>query len=436
MTSQVNFSDRLKKILEHVFSNVLLPFQTQAVCDPANFKIINKARQIGFSEFVLAFGGWLHIFNGEPVYFVSRTQPQSIYLMDKFYRWGKYFQACGLPLKWEYESKKEARIFGVDIKALSSNAAGDEGYTGHVKLDEFALFQNDEGIYRSVVPTVSTGFSLTICSRPFGQSNLHYGLFTDTDRYPNLSRHQVTIYDAVNQGFNVDIKDIAGKFGGEGSEAFRELYCCEFVDESTAFLPYKLIRDCIGDEISGEGEYFIGVDVGRKKDFTVVIVGKKIGEIVYVKEPYVMRNQPYHIQKQYIIDLCRSLKARAGLIDETGLGNNLAEDIHRECYQIEGLSFTSQAKEEMGFGLKAILESKRIVIPESAEYVSDLHSVQRSATSSNRVKLDAPHTGDGEHGNRFWATALMIRSASGITPQIVKPTPIYREAQKLTRNYI
>lgn len=411
MQSQVSFSVRLNRILEHVFSNVLMPYQTKAVCDPAPFKIFNKARQIGFSEFVLAFGGWLDVFRGEPVYFVSRTQDQSTYLMDKFYKWGKFFAACGLPLKFEYESKTEAKIFGVDVKALSSNAAGDEGYTGHVKLDEFALFEDDRRIYDAIVPTIGTGFTLTICSRPLGQSNLHYDIFTNKDKYPTFSRHEVSIYDAVEQGFKVDIEQIANLFGGTTSDSFRELYCCEFIDESTAFLSYELLRDCIGEKAKQIGDLYLGVDIGRKKDLTVCYLLNKLGDKKYTELIEVMEKTAYNTQERFIVDLVKTRKVRGGGVDDGGIGSQLAENVKRSCYQIEPVRFTNQSKEEMAYGLRSAFESHAIQIPDDPVLINDLHSIKKTVTRANNVRFDAERSDEG-HADRFWALAIANQSTN------------------------
>lgn len=396
-------------VLEHIIDKHLYPFQKQFVTDQSRFKIYNKARQIGISE-ALAFDAWFKVFKREPVYFVSRTQKQSIYLMDKFYRWGKLFKQCGVRIKYEVESKSEAVINGVDIKSLSSNSFGDEGYTGNVMLDEFALFQNDEDIYKAVFPITTRGFALSIVSRPFGQSNLHHDIFTGTDKYASYKRYKTDLRDAIRQGCPINYNEMADGFGGETSEGFRENYCCEFIDESTAFLPYELIRSCIGDEIETEGEYFIGVDIGRVHDLTAVAIGKKVGEVMYVAQVDVLKGTEFATQKQFIVDKVKLLNVRAGLIDQSGIGMNLSEDISKECYQISGVTFNAQNKEEMVYHLKAAMEQKRIVIPADKQLISDMHSMQR-IPRNNRVIFDAPRNVHG-HADRFWAVALMLEASN------------------------
>ena len=52
-------------------------------------------------------------------------------------------------------------------------------------------------------------------------------------------------------------------------------YCCIATDEACAFLPYDLISTCEStdvlkslDEI--KGDLYVGIDIGRRKDLTVI----------------------------------------------------------------------------------------------------------------------------------------------------------------------
>ena len=78
----------------------------------------------------------------------------------------------------------------------------------------------------------------------------------------------------------VDIEDVRQSMNDE--ELFRQEFGCEFLDEATAFLPYEMIARC--EEASLEsnldptalgrssGDLFAGVDIGRRRDLTVIWV--------------------------------------------------------------------------------------------------------------------------------------------------------------------
>ena len=58
---------------------------------------------------------------------------------------------------------------------------------------------------------------------------------------------------------------------------WQQEYCCVAVDEATAFLPYDLISTCELDDIlrslsEVSNDLYVGVDIGRRKDLTVIWV--------------------------------------------------------------------------------------------------------------------------------------------------------------------
>ncbi len=69
---------------------------------------------------------------------------------------------------------------------------------------------------------------------------------------------------------------------------YRQEFLCEFVDEATAFLTYDQIAACTEptlalcesvEELSRDArEVFVGVDVGRIRDLTVVWVLAQSGD--------------------------------------------------------------------------------------------------------------------------------------------------------------
>ncbi len=67
------------------------------------------------------------------------------------------------------------------------------------------------------------------------------------------------------------------KSGCADEESFLQEYQCEPADDEAAFLEYELITSCeYRDGTNWQalegGELFVGVDIGRKKDLTVIWV--------------------------------------------------------------------------------------------------------------------------------------------------------------------
>lgn len=404
----------LEKVLDLTIERVLFPFQREWIADRSRFKIARKARQIGLS-FALGFEGMLDVLSGVPVFYVSRTLRQSVALLAKFYQWADYMGDLGIPFEFSTRSRTECTVNGITVKSLTSNAVGDEGYSGNVYLDEFGLHSNDEQIYSSLLPTASWGFRVEIISRPFGQSNKFHKIFTDEQAFPNYHRYTFDIDRAIRDGVPISRADMAAAFGGESSEGFRENYLCEFIDESVAYLPYELLRSCVGDNASDRAPGLLGADIGRRSDRTTVYVLRKLGDRYYTARLEVIKNQTFAEQRKIIEQIITEEQVHRGCIDATGLGMQLAEELHQAHPLIEAVTFTNDVKESMAVSVKRLFEEKQIQIPDDAQLIADCHAIKRTVTSANNIRFDADRTDEG-HADRFWALALAHHAAVAVKP--------------------
>ena len=94
----------------------------------------------------------------------------------------------------------------------------------------------------------------------------------------------MTLAEAVEKGLVADPE--ATRAGLDDETAWRQEFCCEFVDESTSFMTLDLIRRChdvgLGCGVDwarlGERtvEAFVGVDVGRFRDVTVIWIWERL----------------------------------------------------------------------------------------------------------------------------------------------------------------
>lgn len=385
----------------------LFPYQREWVLDRSRFKICNKARQIGIST-CLGLEGVLDVLEGQSVFFVSRTERQSIYLLDKFYTWMDIFASGDVPVSYESRSRTECRINGCDIKSLTSEAVAGEGFSGNVYLDEFALHDNDVQIYRSLFPVITWGFKIRLVSRPFGQNNKFYEIWSDTDKYKDYKRYEFDVNRAVGDGLPIDIQELRNNFDEQG---FAENYLCQFLDESTSFFSYDLLRRNIGEEYSGtDGDNYLGVDVARKHDKTILYIGSKLGDKIKTREIIERRGVSYNEQKVLIADTIKRYNVKGGAVDGSGLGSQLAEDINNEFPFMENHWFSNQSKEGMATKVKMLFESNRLTIPDRQELLADIHGIRRMSSRNNNAIFDAAKTSEG-HSDRFWAMALMVRSA-------------------------
>lgn len=397
---------------------ILLPYQQAWAADTSPLKIVLKARQIGFS-FALAFEGVMEAVESPcNVLMLSASLRQSRELMEKVYQHLRALNVMvGDLITRPRENAEEVtiEIGGHRSRIICLPASPDtvRGFSGHIFLDEFAFHRDDRAIWRAIYPTVTRGYKLRIASTPNGKQNLYYDLW---HHGKGFSRHKVDIYDAKAQGLPVDIEAL--REGISDPDAWAQEYECQFVDEATAFLPYELINACedaaaaLSDDTPDlrEGPVYLGVDIGRKRDLTVLWVVQTIGDVLWTRAVRVLEKTPFRLQREALFTLLPHVQRAC--IDATGIGAQLAEECQETfgSYRVEAVTFTNTVKESLAIALRRKFEDRLARIPVEREIRDDLHSVRKVTTAAGNIRFDAERTDDG-HADRFWALALAIHAA-------------------------
>ena len=89
------------------------------------------------------------------------------------------------------------------------------------------------------------------------------------------------------------------------------------------------------------------------------------------------------------------------IVDSTGVGDPILEDLLREGVNIEGLKFTSQSKQQLMEGLASAIQQGRIGFPEGV--IVDELDVFEYQFTANGVRYSAP---SGFHDDCVMALAL------------------------------
>src|SRR5437870_5208464 len=145
------------------------------------------------------------------------------------------------------------------IYSLSSHPDALAGKRGHVKLDEFALHQDQRLLYRIAKPVTTWGGTLSIMSTHRGAATVFNQLIRDILENENpmgWSLHTVSIETAVAQGLveRINAKTRRSESRQQFLQRLRaeciddeqwfQEYCCIPADESAAFLSYEMISAC------------------------------------------------------------------------------------------------------------------------------------------------------------------------------------------------
>ena len=383
--------------------------QVKWLADKSRFRIANKARQIGFSLAIALEAMVKARFLGEDSLLVSASEKNAHEVLSKCAHWVRWFREQGDKIAVNSDSKSELSFLnGGKILSLAQNPDTVRGFTGNVYLDEFAHHSNDKEIYEAILPVASLGYQVSILSTPMGESGKFYDIWTDQYRFPDYSRHEVDVNRAVGGGLVIDIEAIRRNLD---EDSFAQEYLCQFIDESTAFIPYDAIRGCISDQPDlSVGKHFLGIDVARRRHLTVLMVLTEIEDKLHVKRIERMRNQTFASQRAMVRHLIAEEGISRGAIDATGLGMQFSEELNREYHFMEPVVFTSESKERMAHLMKRAFDNREVSIPADNDLISAIHSIRKTVTPSNNIRFDAEADSKG-HADEFWAMALALDCA-------------------------
>jgi hypothetical protein len=184
-------------------------------------------------------------------------------------------------------------------------------------------------------------------------------------------------------------------------------------------LSFDDITGCEGETLWPEGEpkdqgrreLYVGVDVGRTRDLTVIWTWERIGDVYWCREIKVMSNVSFGEQKEVIQCSLHRHVIRCA-IDKGGIGFQLAEELEREYpHLVEGVQLTAGVQGRMAQRLAVAFRERRVRIPKDDDLRADLRLVRKLRTISgiDRVTTERSHVG---HADRFWAAALGFEAAA------------------------
>ena len=212
----------------------------------------------------------------------------------------------------------------------------------------------------------------------------------------------------------------------------QEIYA-EFLDDTgVVFRGVKDIAILSPEEPKQDHLYVIGCDLAKVQDFTVLTVyDRKTNHQVY----QVRFNQlEWPFQKQRIKDVSFKFNKALVMIDSTGLGEPIYEDLARDGVPCEPIHFTNEVKKELIEKMARWVELKNIYMLNLDETVQECNSFTYDySEKTGRVIYGAP---PGFHDDIVFSHALAIWGLSPIIPAVkqqIKPIILrdYEEKIKL-----
>lgn len=452
-------------------NSFFLPYQQRWIKDRSPLKIMEKSRQVGMS--------WASAFalvkeqadNRTPTdsWVTSRDELQAELFIQDCANFAEILHTAARRVERALLSDERPLLAhslrfanGRSIHALSSNPNAQAGKRGTRLLDEFALHPNPRELYTIALPGVTWGGRLEIISTHRGAGNFFNQLIIEVTQQgnpKNFSHHRVTIVDALEEGFLRKLKEKlpAGDPRQQMDEdqylqyvrsqcadeaAFQQEYMCNPNFDDASFLPVELVMAAQSPHTLPAvvaGPLYIGVDLGRTHDRTVIFVLEDIAGKLFTRHLEVMENTPFALQEAALERWASHANCRALFIDASGLGRQFAERAAQKygAHRAVGVSFTDDKKAQLAYELKDALERRQLTLPATAQLRSDLLSVEKTTTPTGSLKFSAPRDASG-HADHFWALALAVTAARSHTsaPAHITLTPLNRELSRTRKNFL
>ena len=400
-------------------------------------RMLLKSRQIGATWYFAQEAFEDACLTGDNQIFLSATKAQSqvfrTYIMQLA---GEAFDITlsGNPMIL-HTSKGKA-----ELHFLSNNSRSAQSYHGHVYLDEFFWITKFQELYK-----VATGMAShkkwrrTLFSTPSAITHEAYPLWTGEnfqkrfakpkpwpDRQaqrggvlcPDTYFRQIITLDDAEAG-GCDLFDRDQLKIEYTPEEFRQLYGCEFIDDTQGVFGLKLLEGCMADPETwqdvrradahpvGNRPVWGGYDPARSRDdatFVVVLPPQKAGERCRVIERHKWVGQSYLWQTERIRELADKYHFAHLGIDTTGPGIGVYEQVRQFCPVASSIHYAVRSKAELVLKAREVMEQGRLEWDAAETDIAHAFMTIRQTTTDNgHITYAASRSSATGHADVAWA---------------------------------
>lgn len=285
---------------------------------------------------------------------------------------------------WFKSGDKPDSLYGEDVYACVIDEAS------RVKEDAWHAVRSTLTATRAAVRMIGNvrgrrNWFFKLCRKAeAGEAGMHYA--------------KLTAADAVAAGVlsAAEVEDARIQYP---PEIFRELFFAEPGDDQGNPFGIVAIEKCVVPGLSHLPVEVWGVDLAKSVDWTWAI-GLDVNGNVAVSERW---QAPWGVTRARLVALIGDTPA---LVDSTGVGDPIVEDLQKDCSQVEGFKFTSQSKQQLMEGLRSDIHQGLTHFPDGI-LRKELESYEYEYTAHG-VKYDAP---EGVHDDGVCALALARKKA-------------------------
>lgn len=417
--------------------------------DYSNRIIVNKSRQVGLSWLVCLYALIMcHIRPDTTAIFVSYKQSDSA---DKIKRIKDLYKL--IPEEYKQKIVVDNRTSlqfanGAEIISLGKNhvRGSDSNRFLIMLLDEFAFYGSyDEPIYTSLNglwTRAKAGSGMFLISTPFTEKGRFWEVWRDRRQYRNFRRYKICWWNfsgLVKEGLIEEARKIAPllsteqrvkRFGNDKlQDIFKGMSLQSFQQEFEAMFSSSIgcyfgeIEKYFDDKLDycetfeeiaekyGDYPVYAGYDVASAEgtDRSALFVLIDIDGILI---PVFKRElkAKFKEQKNFLEEFLRTVNVDKILIEENGVGKNLAEDLEEEfAGVVERHTTTQKSKAEDFATIKTMLQKEQFKLVEDQDIMLQMSSVRLKQAKNGKAQIVIERSGDG-HGDAVMAMSLAVRA--------------------------
>lgn len=369
---------------------------------PERVKVIRKGRRFGlttlFARLTIDYlikgvspGLWVDtIYANIDKYIERYFMPELRRIPQKYWNWRQV--------------KKELRIGSAVCDFRSAdNPENIEGFAyKFIILNEAGIILKNRKLWENTIAPMMMDYSpyVWIGGTPKGKG-LFYELYMkakDKEKHPEMRAFHYPSY--VNPFLSKDaIKNLIDDMP---EYVKKQEIDAEFIENSSGV--FRNIEKCAVAEpeepVAGK-IYFGGVDLARLQDFTVISIIDDTGKQVFFDRFNII---DWKIQKERIKKAILKYNNAKTLIDSTGVGDPIYEDLRREGLNVEGKKFDNIFKKKIIESLMIAMEKEEFKFFKNSEVQRlEFEMFEYEITQSGLVHYSAP---EGFHDDTVIANAL------------------------------
>jgi len=185
----------------------------------------------------------------------------------------------------------------------------------------------------------------------------------------------------------IDPEEIKDTYKGMTDLAYRQEIMAEFLDDVGAV--FRGVRKCVGgsyEEPYPSRHYYMGVDLAKHVDYTVICILDNEGHLCAFDR---FSQLDWVFQQKRIVNLAKKYNATV-IIDSTGVGDPIHDQLSRQGLRLQGYKFTNASKKDLIENLSIQIENREISYPNESTLINELMMFGYKTSPSGIITYSAP----------------------------------------------